>query len=192
MLSGIVLHWIHCTFCRVYLCRGHVWGFHTSGTPSYSSQLACWHSRVWVIVLNPSNPGKEENMTTNSDIQHSGRGGGCSSFPPAESYTHCPTTCHVCGGVQQIPHCIRTPLSVGTSGLCHFVCVAEDPGILADGLWLMLCCAAIPATTTVKRNKCNPELSNFFQLVSCFSFLERLHQFHIFPKCVYYLRSFAE
>lgn len=87
------------TFCRVDLHGEHIWGFHSSGNPRYSSKLGHWHSGAWIIVPNPSNLGRKRKYgPINSDAWYSGREG-YSSITAAESYTYSPTMWHVCGGV---------------------------------------------------------------------------------------------
>lgn len=149
---------------RVDLCREHNWGFHMSGNPSCSSELAQWHSEACIIFLNPSDVGRKRKYgPINSYVEYSGREG-YSSVTAAESYSYSPTMWHVCGGVylcppsvqDYIPFCTWIPLSVccfhwlwGSSGLFWYICVTEDPRILVYGLWLVLWCATIPATTTI-------------------------------------------
>lgn len=56
--------------CRVDLCRERVWGFNTSGKPSYPFKLAHWHSGARIIVLNLSNLGRQRKYSPiNSAVQ---------------------------------------------------------------------------------------------------------------------------
>ena len=166
----VALNSLH-MFCRDNLCREHIWGFHTSDNPSYSSKVAHWHSGAWIIVLNPINLGRKVKYgPINSDARYLAREG-YSSTTAAEGYTYSPTTWHVCGGVQLtppsvqdcIPLCIWIPLSVccfhclwGSSGLFCYICVTEDPGILVYSLQLMPWCATSSSHDNHNRNKWRP------------------------------------
>lgn len=66
--------------CRVDLCRERVWGFNTSGNPSYPFKPAHWHSGARIIVLNLSNLGRQrKHIPINSAVQFWGREGSSSN-----------------------------------------------------------------------------------------------------------------